>query len=338
MPQRITKAVILAAGFGSRLKPITQLTAKSLVPFFSVPVLHLTLLKLKEASIESAMINLHHNWKQIMGSFQEFDPGIPINFSLEQPQILGTKEAYRPMSKWRNNDPVLAINSDAVLSYSFDELLDKHIQTNAYATMLLVRQRVSGKTPIYCNDSSVVQIGGTQPKATSIHSFAVAQVLSNQFIEDMLASSTDGIIAFYQESLKRKRNIQAAFADRFWWDIGTPSDYWQAHSAYLQDPNSYPELPDELERYYQGKSDRPQFYWEPTTYQQTQITPPVFMNQKALTSSQLTQIGPNVTIQGNCIVNTPCISNGIVLNNSFVGSVIENNKPSIAFGNRLIPC
>src|ERR1700741_1297620 len=89
MQGRRIRAVVLAAGLGTRLRPLTDLTPKPLLPVRGVPILGHTLAPLAAFGCEAAAVNLHYLGDQIRQRFGDAHAGMPLAWS-EEPEILGT--------------------------------------------------------------------------------------------------------------------------------------------------------------------------------------------------------------------------------------------------------
>ena len=85
----INKAMILAAGFGTRLKPLTDNLPKALVPFKKGTMISYQIEKLKRSGVKEIVINVHHFSELMIKYFRENDFGVKIDIIAEE-EILGT--------------------------------------------------------------------------------------------------------------------------------------------------------------------------------------------------------------------------------------------------------
>ncbi|MDR2234467.1 MAG: nucleotidyltransferase family protein [Tannerella sp.] len=139
------KAMILAAGIGSRLQPLTEETPKALIPVGGVPMLEHIILKIKAAGFDYIVINIHHLSEQIidfLSSKKNF--GVTIEFSDERDYLLetggGIKQASRLLS---GNEPFLVHNVDMFTDVDLTAMYNSHINSNALATLLVSNRRSS---------------------------------------------------------------------------------------------------------------------------------------------------------------------------------------------------
>src|SRR5687768_17720631 len=90
------RALVLAAGLGTRLRPLTDVAPKPLLPVTGMPILGHTLQQLAAVGCEAAAVNLHHRGDQIRQRFGDSFAGMPLIYS-EEPELLGTLGALHPL-------------------------------------------------------------------------------------------------------------------------------------------------------------------------------------------------------------------------------------------------
>lgn len=139
------KAMILAAGLGTRLKPFTNTTPKALVPVLGKPVIEHVILKLKQQGFNEIIINIHHFGDQIIDfvkSKNNFD--IRIEFSDERDKLLDTGGAIKKASWFFDADePILIHNADILSDVDLTAVYNNHIRSNAIATLVVNERKTS---------------------------------------------------------------------------------------------------------------------------------------------------------------------------------------------------
>lgn len=109
------QALIYAAGYGTRLRPITEHLPKALVPFRGVPLLDWVIRNLIAQDVDEILINTHYLSEKIEIFLRDYSYNIPISTSFE-PEILGTGGGlYRTKNFW-GNDPIFICNADILSS------------------------------------------------------------------------------------------------------------------------------------------------------------------------------------------------------------------------------
>lgn len=139
------KAMIFAAGLGSRLKPLTDITPKALLPIAGKPMLEHVILKLKAAGFDELVINIHHLGSQILdflASRNNF--GLQIYISDEQDYLLDTGGGIKKAACYlQGNEPFLVHNVDILSNVDVRKLYDTHVATKALATLLVSKRNTS---------------------------------------------------------------------------------------------------------------------------------------------------------------------------------------------------
>ena len=131
------KAFILAAGFGTRLQPLTDHLPKPLIPILNIPSLFYTFHLLKQAGITEIICNIHHHAKTIRRFVEASNlPGLTITFS-EEPVILGTGGGLKKCEKLLGTNEFLLVNSDIITDINFSALIYHHQQSGRPGTLTL---------------------------------------------------------------------------------------------------------------------------------------------------------------------------------------------------------
>ncbi len=132
------KAMIFAAGLGTRLKPLTDSIPKAMVPIAGKPMLQHVIEKLKAAGFNEIVINIHHLGEQIIDfitSNNSFD--IRIEFSNEEEQLLDTGGGIKKAASFFNDGkPFLIHNVDIISNIDLKQLYDSHLKENNPATLV----------------------------------------------------------------------------------------------------------------------------------------------------------------------------------------------------------
>ncbi len=138
------KAMIFAAGLGTRLKPITDKMPKALVKISGKPLLWHTIQKLKTAGFDEIIINVHHFADQIIDyvkSNNNFD--IRIEFSDERDMLLDTGGGIKKAAWFFNGQPFLVHNVDIISNVDLKVLYDDHLNNNPLATLVVSERETS---------------------------------------------------------------------------------------------------------------------------------------------------------------------------------------------------
>ena len=226
------KAVVLCAGFGRRLNPLTHSLPKPLIPFFGLPMLELITHKIRQAGFSEIAINTHFQ-AEMIHEFLKTEHMKDIFISHEK-EILGTAGVYRGLTNWRQKSDLLVINCDILSDFPIQELIAHYKEHPNLATMGLIPRR-EGKTPIVYDGNRILSIGEAQNLRSPLFSFSGYQILSHSFLEQIEKSNERDLIFYYQKALTEQKQPILGFCHTplLWEDIGDIKDYWQAHLRFV---------------------------------------------------------------------------------------------------------
>jgi mannose-1-phosphate guanylyltransferase / phosphomannomutase len=132
------KAMILAAGFGTRLFPLTIDRTKPAIPFLGKPLVGYVAEYLAKFGFSDVVVNLHHQPDSVikaLGDGSEF--GVKINYTVEEPKILGTAGALDNARHLLEDDTFLIANGKIITDIDISKAIETHKNSGAIATMIL---------------------------------------------------------------------------------------------------------------------------------------------------------------------------------------------------------
>lgn len=236
------RALVLSAGLGTRLRPLTHVLPKPLMPVAGQPLVTRTLDALVTAGCEAIALNLHFHAEAIRRQLGTAYRGVPLTYS-EEPEILGTLGALAPLREFfREARQVVVVNGDSLCPWPIADLLAEHRSRGAEATLLVSEtaraERYGGGVGID-ETGRVVALRGLELECP--HSFRVftgAQVLEPGWLEGLEQREQDLVADLYQPLLLRGARLQALSTRRLWHDLGTPQRYLEGVLAWLQESSS----------------------------------------------------------------------------------------------------
>ncbi len=227
------RALVLAAGHGFRLRPLTDIIPKPLLPILGRPVIEQTLGQLASIGCEAVAINLHHLGDAISATFGGAYRGMRLEYSRE-PRLLGTLGALGPLADFAAAaDLFIVINGDSLCRWPLVKLLRRHRSAGAAATLLLTTRpspELFGGGVIVRRDGSIRSLrGGERGEKERRRVFAGAHV----FAPELLAQATreldgepvDFVSHLYEPLLAAGETLMALETRRHWHDLGTPEGY-----------------------------------------------------------------------------------------------------------------
>jgi NDP-sugar pyrophosphorylase family protein len=236
------KAMILAAGFGTRLRPLTNDRPKALVEVAGRTLLEITLARLRAFGVNEVIVNVHHFADLVIAYLKAHDNfGMRIEVSRED-VLLDTggglkKAGWFFLEDPKCDEPLLLHNVDVVSTIDLERMVQSHKQNKALAT-LAVQER---ETSRYLLFDEQLQLCGrragrdqkpemVRPSArTQALAFSGIHVISPRLLAKITEEGVFSIITWYLRLAGRGENIAAFRADEYYWrDLGKAADLQQA--------------------------------------------------------------------------------------------------------------
>jgi NDP-sugar pyrophosphorylase family protein len=227
------KAMIFAAGFGTRLKPITDSKPKALVKIKGKPLLEITISKLIEYGFDEIIVNVHHLAEQIISFLKSCEFNARIEISDERDKLLDTGGGLKKV-KWFFDDgkPFLVHNVDIISDLNLGQMYKAHLQNKSLAT-LAVRNRESsryflfdegkmlcGWENIKTNERIIVR---EQSNLTQF-AFSGVQVIDPKIFEYFPEEERFSIVDVYLNAAKQEKILGYSDNSSNWTDVGRIED------------------------------------------------------------------------------------------------------------------
>ena len=236
------KAMVLAAGQGTRLRPLTDTQPKALVPVAGRAMIEYCLLLLRHYGIRDIVINLHHHGEQIENRLADGSQlGLQISYSIE-PELLDTGGGLLKAKPFLQNDTFIVINTDVLIDLHLDQLLEFHHKQQAAATLVLrpdtdadqygsmdIDER--GRICRFLDTTIPVQSPGPRRKLM----FTGVQVLEPKVFDymdtEMVTHKFSTTRRTYPRMLAAGQPLYGFCFDGFWQDLGTAERIRQAEHS-----------------------------------------------------------------------------------------------------------
>ena len=227
------QAAILAAGLGTRLRPLTYSTPKALVPVLNRPLLGVMLAQLREAGALRVAVNTHHLADQVQDFLEVNRPPDLEVVIRPEPEILGTGGGLRSLAAALDDTPFLAVNADILTDLDLAALFRGH-QEGALATLVL------HDYPQYNNvwldrEGRVISVGTPPPNNPGpALAYTGIQVVSPRMLKWLPETGPADLVAAWRKALAQGEHLAAlVVSGHFWQDLGTPEAYLTAHQRLL---------------------------------------------------------------------------------------------------------
>jgi len=223
----IQKAFILGAGLGTRLRPLTNVLPKPLVPIFHEPMANHALRHCRDAGITEFAINTHHlpeTWNAAYpdASFE----GCPLHFFHED-ILLETGGGIRNIASFIGNDPLLIYNGDIMTDINIQQLIDHHNTSDNVATLAL---RSSGENcNVNISGDHVSDMRNLLDDTPGTHQFTGVYCIDPEILDLIPNEEVISVVPAFIELIKAQKLGAVVLDEGDWFDIGNPQAYREVH-------------------------------------------------------------------------------------------------------------
>jgi NDP-sugar pyrophosphorylase family protein len=237
------KAMIFAAGLGTRLSNETSDKPKALVDVGGKPLLQRAIEKLKNEGITEIVVNVHHFSELVISFLKKKDFGIPVHISDEIEKLLDTGGGLKKAACYFDTDePILIYNVDILSSLNMKDLVENHVQSKALVTVAV---RIRETQRYYKFDSEMNLVGWInkktgEKKISKSENFENAitmaysgfHIIQPEIFSLMPETDRFSVTDFYLELAKT--HLIKGFVDDsdLWMDVGKPEQLEEARRIF----------------------------------------------------------------------------------------------------------
>jgi NDP-sugar pyrophosphorylase family protein len=219
------KAMLLAAGHGERMLPITTVVPKPLIPVLGRPLAPQILSGLAAEGIDEVVMNLHHLPERLRGALGD-GRGYGLRalyFSIEEQTLLGTGGGIaHAASRLRGTGTILVRNSDFLADIALKDVVASHVRSGCPATIVLAPHR-PGYTPVATDGRNrVTAFGGD---AGGRYLFTGYHLIEESILELIPSDAPSDIVRGVYLGLAAGGRLNAFVHEGFWWEFGEPRQY-----------------------------------------------------------------------------------------------------------------
>ena len=295
------KGFILAAGFGERLRPLTDAKPKPLLPVLNLPVICYSLLHLKESGVTEIVINLHYRYRDVIQFLESHDFfGMNITFSVED-MILGTGGGLKKCEHLLSSENFILINSDILLDIPIGPVIEKHMKSSSPATLLLYQTDQAGIIgPVGIKGDHIVDFDNHRGTGTVSDFIYTGVAVLSPVIFKYLKDEFSCIVETGYSGLIDEYSLGYLPYQGFWQDIGTISSFWKAN---ILNGRTILDLKDRMQNALNLKP--------------TYISPFASVGNEAIVSESV--LGEGSVVEGRTVVERSVVlSDSIVQNNASI--------------------
>ena len=226
MIKKISKrAIILAGGKGSRLRPYTVVLPKPLMPIGDYPILELVVRQLIKNNFNHITMCVNHQADLIKTFFGDGNRwGIKIDYSNEF-EPLGTMGPLKQISDLPNN--FLVMNGDILTNLDFESFHNDHVSDNEiYTISSYKRSQKVDYGVLGCSKDNYLE--SFEEKPTNDFKVSMGIYMLNKKVLDFIPSGFYGFDSLMYKLIKSKNKVKVKEFNGYWLDIGRPDDYIKA--------------------------------------------------------------------------------------------------------------
>ena len=236
------KAMVLAAGLGTRLRPLTDTRPKALVEINGRTPLEITLLRLREFGVREVIVNAHH-FADMLVEYLHANRNFGMRVEISREDVLldtggGLKRAapFFQRDDAGRDQPFILHNVDVISTIDLRQMMEFHRARGALAT-LAVRDRESSRYLLFDDGDWLCgkRIEGSEPEIVRTseplhkHAFCGIHVISPRFLDMITEDGIFSILRPYLRLAGAGEEILAHPTDEYYWrDLGTPESLAQA--------------------------------------------------------------------------------------------------------------
>jgi|MDTC01.3.fsa_nt_gb NDP-sugar pyrophosphorylase family protein len=332
------KGFVLAAGFGRRMAPVTDVTPKPLLPIGNHALVEYAIALLSHHGIKDIIVNVHHLGDSIQQALGDGSAlGVELTYSVEE-EILGTGGGLRRMRDHLNDGTFVVVNSDTLIDIDLKAVLEVHRSKSALATLVLRRDSDEPEYGQIEIDGSgrVRRILGQGAKRSDLTSlmFTGVHVMEPQLLDYIPPDVETCVIRYgYTKALANNEKILGYVSDGFWADAGTPERYFRLNCDALERKLTLPHL-DPLGGYAlepkRDVADVVRMGEDVELGQDVQIVPPVLLGKGVRVGDHATvgpfaivgaraQLGRESKVSRSVVETGARVDAGEFISHSFVG-------------------
>ncbi len=220
------KGMILAAGLGTRLYPLTAFLAKPAVPFLNRPLIHYARDLLLGAGLSRIVVNSHHLPRSLSQALEAEarTKGHQINFSHEE-NILGTAGAMGKVRDFLKDDTFVVLSGKIYFEQNLEPAIRFHRDHNNLVTLVLIPHSPEDSYASVWVDAED-NITGFRPESEGDpFAFAGVHILDPQVLGFIPEGPSETVNDIYPRLIREGHRVQAFVSDAYWCECSTPGNY-----------------------------------------------------------------------------------------------------------------
>jgi NDP-sugar pyrophosphorylase family protein len=228
----IKKAVLLAAGFGTRIRPLSYDTPKPMMPLWGKPLIGHAIDLVQSWGVSEILVNTHHAPESLLHYCRERSSAschIQVSF---EPSILGTGGALKRADWFIKDGPFWMLNTDIAADVDPAPLVRAFRRHKALAALWMHPSR--GPRTVAMRGTHIQDFASPTPGTDGTYTFCGLQLLSPRILDYLPEAEFCSVVDGYRNAKRKRQQVLGiSLPDTFWADLGSPERYLAAHRDVL---------------------------------------------------------------------------------------------------------
>ncbi len=316
------KAVVMAGGEGSRLRPITSNRPKPLVPICNVPIMEHILTLLKRHGITEVVSTLHYLADEIQGTFGDgSDYGIQMDYSIEDTPLGTAGSVKKAEDLLRSSEPFLIVSGDALTDCDLQKAIDFHKSKGSLATLILYRvpTPLDFGVVITDDDGRVVRFL-EKPGWSEVFSDTVntgMYILEPEIFDYMEPGQNyDWSANIFPRLLEEGKPMFGYVMEEYWCDVGSLQQYREAQEHLMSGRVDLP-------IHHEARNNNTYIGANSNIDEEATIVPPVVIGRNCKVKRGA-RIGPYTVLGDNTLVEEEAtVERSVIWDSAYIGASVS---------------
>jgi mannose-1-phosphate guanylyltransferase len=320
------RAMILAAGLGTRLRPLTFIRPKVLVPVMGISLLDFWIWQLHKAGFEAVIVNAFHLHAKLTSAIRGKNWPIPVDVRVES-NLLGTAGGIRNVLDFFGGEPFVVVNGDIACQVDFERLMKRHVRSGCPVTLLL--HDFPEFNNVLVNAERVLAFGHQarelqkEQAGSALVAFTGIHVLNPEVLTHIGQGVAAEIIPVYNDLIRSRKPPSAVLEPNLWWrEIGSIEAYQALHAELTGLPkNAHHPLP---------SGEKLFIHLQAEVSPEAQLTEPVVIgkNSRIMPGASLTNsiLWEGVKVGRNCRLLNCIVTDGVEVKGSHENEILYEKR------------
>uniref|UniRef100_A0AC35F077 Mannose-1-phosphate guanylyltransferase n=1 Tax=Panagrolaimus sp. PS1159 TaxID=55785 RepID=A0AC35F077_9BILA len=306
------KAVILAGGYGTRLRPLTLTQPKPLVEFANKPMVLHHIEALSSVGVDTVILAVSYKREQLENEIIKHTDklGVKIIFSVEETPLDTAGPLALAKNYLNDGEPFFVLNSDVICDFDFQAMMEFHQTHGKEGTIAVTQVNEPSKygVVVYKKNTGEIEKFVEKPQEYVGNKINAGMYILNSTVLDRIELKPTSIEKEVFPQMCETSNLYAFVLKGYWMDVGQPIDFLKGTQLYLDNQTTT------------------------TTPSTSNLIPPVLIHESVKIPSKAV-IGPHVVIAENVIIeegvrikNSTILPNTILKQHCFINTSIIGRK------------